>query len=40
MGDREHRGGVTPLMAFYGVCAPAGSVVPWSFNIRYMRESG
>ena len=25
---------------FYGAFALAGAVVPWYFNIRYMRESG
>ena len=31
---------VTPLMVFYGIFAVAGAVVPWYFNIRYMRETG
>jgi len=31
---------VTPLLAFYGAFAAAGAIVPWYFNIRYMRESG
>jgi hypothetical protein len=31
---------VTPLQAFYGAFAAAGAIVPWYFNIRYMRESG
>ena len=31
---------VTPMMIFYGTFAAAGAVVPWFFNIRYMRESG
>jgi hypothetical protein len=32
--------GVTPLLAFYGLFAAAGAVVPWYFNVRYMQESG
>jgi hypothetical protein len=31
---------MTPLMTFYGTFAAAGAIVPWYFNIRYMRESG
>jgi Terpene cyclase DEP1 len=31
---------VTPLMVFYGLFAAVGAVVPWYFNVRYMRESG
>jgi hypothetical protein len=31
---------VTPLMVFYGGCAVAGAVVPWYYNLRFMRESG
>jgi hypothetical protein len=31
---------VTPLMVFYGVFAAAGAVVPWYYNLRFMRESG
>jgi hypothetical protein len=27
-------------MGFYGLCAAAGAVVPWYFNLRFMRESG
>jgi Terpene cyclase DEP1 len=34
------KSGVTALMAFYGTFAIAGAIVPWYFNIRYMRESG
>jgi hypothetical protein len=30
----------TPLTVFYGLCAAAGAVVPWYFNVAYMRESG
>jgi Protein of unknown function DUF2834 len=40
MRDQLPRVGVTPLMAFYGAFAAVGAVVPWYFNIRYMRESG
>lgn len=31
---------VTPLMVFYGLCAAAGAVVPWYYNLAFMRESG
>lgn len=31
---------VTPMMVFYGLFAAAGAVVPWYFNLRFMRESG
>jgi hypothetical protein len=31
---------VTPLMVFYGACAAAGAVVPWYYNLAFMRESG
>jgi hypothetical protein len=31
---------LTSLMVFYGVCAAAGAVVPWYYNLRFMRESG
>jgi hypothetical protein len=27
-------------MIFFGMFAAAGAVVPWYFNIQYMRESG
>lgn len=40
MEGQSPRVGVTPLMAFYAVFAAAGAIVPWYFNIRYMRESG
>jgi hypothetical protein len=30
---------VTPLMVFYGAFAAAGAVVPWYYNLRFMRES-
>ena len=35
----EHKR-VTPLAIFYGVFAAAGAVVPWYFNMVWMRESG
>lgn len=31
---------VTPLIVFYGLCTAAGAVVPWYYNLRFMRESG
>lgn len=31
---------LTLLVVFYGLFAVAGAVVPWYFNIQYMRESG
>lgn len=31
---------VTPLMTFYGLCAAAGAVVPWYYNLAFVRESG
>lgn len=35
-----HRSGaVTPLMTFYALFAAAGAIVPWWFNIQYMRQS-
>jgi hypothetical protein len=37
MREQLPRVGVTPLMAFYRAFAAAGAVVPWYFNIRYMR---
>lgn len=40
MEDQFRRGAVTPLMVLYGAFAAAGAVVPWYFNLRYMRESG
>jgi hypothetical protein len=40
MDGRSGPRGVTPLMAVYGAFAAAGAVVPWYFNVRYMRESG
>ncbi|MFT3767767.1 MAG: DUF2834 domain-containing protein [Minicystis sp.] len=30
----------TPLMIFFGLCAIAGAVVPWYFNLAYLREHG
>ena len=30
----------TPLAIFYGVFAAAGAIVPWYFNIVWMRETG
>jgi hypothetical protein len=27
-------------MVFYGACAAAGAVVPWYYNLSFMRESG
>ncbi len=40
MSDHPARVGVTPLMVVYGAFAAAGAVVPWYFNVQYMRESG
>src|SRR4051812_30427047 len=39
---REHlrAAAATPLIVFYGLFAAAGAVVPWTFNIRFMVESG
>jgi hypothetical protein len=34
------RNRVTPLAIFYGVFAAAGAVIPWYFNIVWMRETG
>lgn len=31
---------ITALMVFYGAFALAGVVVPWYYNILYMRETG
>lgn len=31
---------VTPLIVFYGLFTVAGAVIPWYFNLRFMRESG
>src|SRR5688572_26972851 len=31
---------LTPLAIFYGAFAVAGAVVPWYFNIAWMRETG
>ncbi len=31
---------VTALAMFYGIFAAAGAVIPWYFNIVWMRESG
>jgi hypothetical protein len=31
---------LTPLAIFYGIFAAAGAVVPWYFNIVWMRETG
>lgn len=31
---------MTPLMVFYVTFAVAGAIVPWYFNIQYMRETG
>ncbi|APR85853.1 Hypothetical protein A7982_11202 [Minicystis rosea] len=30
----------TPLMIFFGLCALAGAVVPWHFNLAYFHEHG
>jgi uncharacterized protein DUF2834 len=30
----------TPLAIFYGAFAAAGAVVPWYFNIEWMRRTG
>lgn len=30
---------ITPLVAFYGLFALAGAVIPWYFNVRFMQES-
>jgi hypothetical protein len=40
MTDTPKAGAVTPLTVFYGLCALAGAVVPWYFNLRFMIESG
>jgi len=40
MSSRSSRIVVTPLMIFYGVFPGPGLVVPWSFNIQFMMESG
>jgi hypothetical protein len=40
MGLRAGQVEVTALMLFSGAFAVAGAVVPWYFNIRYMREAG
>ena len=40
MESQAGRIGVTPPMAFSGANAPAGAVVPWYFNVRFMAESG
>ena len=37
---RPRKSRMTPLVLFYGVCAAAGAVVPWYFNVKYMQESG
>lgn len=31
---------VTPLVIFYGLCALAGLVVPWYYNLKYMVIEG
>ena len=31
---------VTPWMVFLGVCAAAGAVVPWYFNLSYWLANG
>ena len=31
---------LTPLAIFYGIFAAAGAVIPWYFNIVWMRETG
>lgn len=31
---------VTPLMIFFGLCALAGAVVPWYFNLAYLQANG
>jgi hypothetical protein len=35
----EHKR-ATPLAIFHGIFAAAGAVVPWYFNIVWMRDSG
>lgn len=40
MTDRPSQSGASPLMIFYGICAAAGAVVPMSYIVRDMLETG